>query len=257
VSKKVDIDTDVNQQQNDLEDANPLPEYDDKETDEEYEQMDEDEEQEKCQESNKIEAEKEKKVIQIKFECSDDDADDDDDDPNYKLLKREATGGKVACLKCGKILRNASLLPLHYAYQHQPLHCKLCQKQFIGKKELQHHEYIVHQKYDNFPCSTCGKDFFSVVAMKNHKKKEHKLLVKRGRPVQKQHQYQHPVLDDRNRYKCPHCEKTFTSPWNVTAHIESVHNPGNYPCPHCPRKVFPHPRYLRQHTRRSHPDSTL
>ena len=97
------------------------------------------------------------------------------------------------------------------------LSCENCPKTFESNAALRKHRSRLHReerklsKEENgIPCSDCQIICKSKHALRQHRHKYHKELAKK-------------ISEDRERFKCPHCEWKTVAVTEVNRHIQQKH----------------------------------
>ncbi len=132
--------------------------------------------------------------------------------------------------------------------------CSSCSVSFPSKKSLLRHTYVEHlpQKY---LCNTCGKGFGANYLLKEHEKLHQYLFVcdlcgtkfcsASGLNRHKQHACE--FTENRDRFRCPHCQRTFSSDYYLQGHIHAKHaKQKQYQCDQC-GKSFAYARAVKAH----------
>ncbi|XP_063706062.1 transcription factor grauzone-like isoform X2 [Culicoides brevitarsis] len=122
-------------------------------------------------------------------------------------IKREHLGIKEPrrqCPQCGNWVQESSL-PTHiknHQVERIKLSCKICNKEFMGKKNLQRHVREKHtERAFKFRCSYCSKSFSQEKKMNEH------VATHTGIPL----------------YECEFCAAVFNSCGNFAAHKRKLH----------------------------------
>nr|XP_023017950.1 zinc finger protein 888-like [Leptinotarsa decemlineata] len=145
---------------------------------------------------------------------------------------------KFPCEYCGKIYPSMYRIKRHIKRAHVPNHCEeckevfydraqytkhikqhnankvseceYCQKQFDKAKNLSEHIRLQHkQDEEKKKCSICGKEFINNALLKNHVKTHDKC------------------------FKCPHCDRFFSSRYNLETHSVTHSGARNHKCTIC------------------------
>ncbi|KAM7347363.1 transcription factor grauzone-like [Cochliomyia hominivorax] len=168
--------------------------------------------------------------------------------------------------------------------------CEECGRAYVLEVQLKSHIKLVHS--DNRICDQCGKTLPSLGALKTHVKEHHEIIEKPTYPCDecgtilgsrvslKKHKAayhndgttvyvcsicgkvapnERALMNHRNYvhvkeriHKCPHCDKAFKRPKNLTEHIATHTGEDLYQCPHCP-KTFKINTNYHDHRKKAHP----
>lgn len=122
-------------------------------------------------------------------------------------IKREHLGIKEPrrqCPQCGNWVQESSL-PTHiknHQIERIKLSCKICSKEFMGKKNLQRHVREKHtERAFKFRCTFCAKSFSQEKKLNEH------VATHTGVPL----------------YECEFCSAVFNSCGNFAAHKRKLH----------------------------------
>ena len=144
------------------------------------------------------------------------------------------TDRTITCSRCPKLFPNKMALLSHERVHDEAMFlCSDCPVSFRWKKRLEKHQYLVHGKplpFKSYTCDECSKVFFFSSDLQNH---------------QKLHQ-KDPAST------CNKCHKTFSSPWTMRNHVDSVHNMvKSHSCGQCDFKASQKEK-LQKHARSVH-----
>lgn len=134
------------------------------------------------------------------------------------------------CSECHKKYRTNYDLNVHMSVHSgvKNFGCSVCGKRFSSMKYLTHH-YVVHTNVKSYQCTFCSESFSRTSTRNRHIKSVHS--------------------DERN-YNCPHCQKSFKLMNDVTTHVKKVHVPleqrKRFKCRECD-KSFCNSTELREH----------
>ncbi|XP_029462753.1 LOW QUALITY PROTEIN: uncharacterized protein LOC115094144 [Rhinatrema bivittatum] len=96
----------------------------------------------------------------------------------------------------------------------RPYKCNQCERTYRHAGSLLNHKKT--HKTGVYQCPTCHKEFFNLLALKNHLR----------------------IHLDRNRYKCPDCGKAFRVSSRLVSHRRIHTQGGPFPCPLCGKKFL-------------------
>ena len=168
---------------------------------------------------------------------------------------------KEQCDYCGKQFNTKFTFQRHLVEQHQ-VHqqannghydgtkedeelkyaCKICTREFKYKRNIYAHMHEVHYRQFTCQCSICGKELSKQSNLKRHLQEQHDIYdMNRELPreisksficlkcgtkfLRKSNLLEHVKIHDekRTRYKCSHCEDTFSVLRNLRRH-ERIHS---------------------------------
>ena len=86
-------------------------------------------------------------------------------------------------------------------------YCDICQKKFTTKRAKELHQKSIHDKIKDIECWYCDKAFTQSSNLATHVKKYHFS----------------EVGDDQYQFRCPECNKDFSSKGHLKRHLENVH----------------------------------
>ncbi|KAL9700480.1 hypothetical protein quinque_003921 [Culex quinquefasciatus] len=125
----------------------------------------------------------------------------------------EAKHTACVCEICGYQSSSNGQLKDHLVRFHgnDRLKCEYCQKIFKVKQDLQEHVKAVHLGEIVFKCETCGTEYRSKTALRNHQARH----------------------SDVYNFPCQQCDKKFKVKILLHKHIQSVHKEASLECEHC------------------------
>ena len=140
--------------------------------------------------------------------------------------------------------------------------CKICEKHFEDKAELQQHMSEMHSEAVKHKCPICQQIFSNGSTLKKHV-----LMHSNARPFScdqctgtyktkddlKRHKRTHMV--DRP-FKCPQCGHGFVDNTGLIRHVRTHTGERPFVCPDC-LKAFTQSSSLKSHRAKKHPDSTI
>ena len=165
---------------------------------------------------------------------------------------------KIRCEECKETFSNETNLKRHvktHAKLPETFECDKCRKMFSRRDNLDRHKLRKHNftnfdidsmkgSYKNgYVCQMCGFNFAEdLIGLKHH------LIQKNCQNVNKNR-----VIDDCGKYKCEHCQKSYSTFYNLNEHIRWKHatNLNCFKCPNC-EKTFKWKKALKVHIKRNH-----
>ncbi|XP_070203725.1 gastrula zinc finger protein XlCGF46.1-like [Littorina saxatilis] len=137
------------------------------------------------------------------------------------------------CEKCGRSLSTKAALVIHLANKHveskEKNHvCEVCQKSFLGYRQLKLHKKKHNRDQKKLMCGICGNVYWTHFALTDHIDRKH----------------------TSNKFVCPVCNKLCCAKRVLNAHMKthSKDKQAVFPCSHCKLK-FTKPYNLKVHQR--------
>ena len=177
----------------------------------------------------------------------------------YETCQRKK---RFRCEICGRELANKIRLREHIKSKHTEKneHCDICDQMVVSLTE---HKEEKHSSLNLKQCHLCGFTGRAPLLW-NHVRRMHKEFVKVscpncGKQVRnlglrhhvKNTQCDRPV-EERAKFKCNMCEKTFVSKKGLRDHVLYIHNQENpYKCEQCEYQTY-NKSNLRMHVKRVH-----
>ena len=152
-----------------------------------------------------------------------------------KKTRKQRDKKPVSCPICETTFPHRSALRVHTVLHFKPFKCGICKRAFTHKAFLQLHMKR-HLRLRDAMCDICSKMFYSSAEVAKHKR------------------YVHPAPEDVDKYKCPHCPRTFSRIDNFKSHME-CHDKNRerlFVCHVCGSKLYTSSSlksHLRTHTR--------
>ena len=152
-----------------------------------------------------------------------------------KKTRKQKGKQPLSCPMCERIYPNKSALRNHMAWHFKPFKCGICKRAFSLKELLQNH-MKKHLGFKDAMCDICSKMFYSSSEVVKHKK------------------HVHPAPADIDKYKCSHCQRTFScrGPFNVHVKRHDKNRERLFVCHVCGSKFYTGSSlksHLRTHTR--------
>ncbi len=121
---------------------------------------------------------------------------------------------RYACNICSKSYSHSLSLQVHMNCHNKRkiFKCTICAKSFLSNDGLKYHS-AVHKKLKAFECQNCPAKFITKGKLAEHIKQVH---------------------ENKIRYKCPICQKTYSQKGNLLIHTRRHTNEQKSKCPHCP-----------------------
>lgn len=147
-----------------------------------------------------------------------------------------------------------------------------CEKVFNSNQKLSRHTTCRHSDAKPFQCSRCAKSFKLAESLTSHAKRVHDCPVKRmkcstcvatflTRVELSRHQATHLNKEDRVRFKCTFCPKSYVEKYMMTQHVNLFHSriELKYQCeiPSCRGKRFGTSRLLKEHVKVVHGEKRI
>ena len=148
--------------------------------------------------------------------------------------ERKHSGKQFSCKQCGKTFTDSYNFKIHSCSNEKFL-CPECGKDFPSKVCLIHHQNDAHLKISVGCCYRCGKEYYNERPFKRHQQRKSCRGPKMSR-------------------KCDQCNKEFSKPSNLRAHIKHHHEKIRpFKCLTC-EKGFIDKRNLNAHHQKQHPE---
>lgn len=152
------------------------------------------------------------------------------------------------CLKLFRYMRSRDYHMNTVHTDELNYHCSHCQKAFKTKTYLSTH-LLVHSDVRDFCCSICEKRFKSKCSLTVHFKihtglKIHQcsLCSQSFRTASHRHRHMETVHSDERNYHCPHCSHSCNLKSNLAKHIRLLHGPleqrKRFKCDECDKSFF-------------------
>ena len=214
------------------------------------------------QHTSNIDSEHATKNKKGKFHCK-------DCNLTFKLLgpfkNHKKTGGKCVftCDYCGKVYKaryySNYLRHLRYHSMDRPYRCKLCDKSYIMKNDLEKHERI-HSGKKSYICEVCGKGFYTSSQLICHRHSAHTVTTQVyqcdlcGTALKNIYNLQfhkRTVHSDNRPFTCEICGHSFKTKKGLNEHSKVHKEVFPFVCDfkEC-KKAFKRPEGLRDHMKR-------
>ncbi|XP_053685700.1 zinc finger protein 664-like [Sabethes cyaneus] len=135
------------------------------------------------------------------------------------------------CRRCNEFFNTTAELEVHLRKAHRTtLFCDICLRLFNNKDQLKRHRRF-HSGANPFACDVCNKQCQNSSHLHFHRRSH--FVTNLG-------------------YRCPHCDKLFSSAGNCQKHVIRIHTrEKRYKCLKC-GEAFVYTRQLKIHERESH-----
>ncbi|CAD5221135.1 unnamed protein product [Bursaphelenchus okinawaensis] len=166
---------------------------------------------------------------------------------------------QIACRLCQKQFTDRDQLNVHYTHTHRDkpqYECEICHQVFGIKRELSTH-LRTHSGEQPHKCDKCGKEFGTRQLLKKHDmwhtgQRSHVCETCGKAFFQKGHLTQHLMIHKGGRpHKCALCEKTFIFKFDLNRHMK-IHAERGHSCRVC-QKSFASQLELENHACRRSP----
>ena len=148
--------------------------------------------------------------------------------------ERKHSGKQFSCKQCGKRFTDSYNFKIHTCSNEKFL-CPECGKDFPSKVCLIHHLNDAHLKISVGCCYRCGKEYYNERPFKRHQQRKSCRGLKMSR-------------------KCDQCNKEFSKPSNLRAHIKHHHEKIRpFKCLTCEKGLIDI-RNLNAHHQKQHPE---
>ncbi|EAT35437.1 AAEL012392-PA [Aedes aegypti] len=152
--------------------------------------------------------------------------------PRLQLNKSERSSEKHVCPVCQRSFASQHLLLLHRNRATKKKHmCSFCAESFLIPSKMREHELLVHSgEVPNHQCDVCQKSFRTKYLLKAHRE----------------------THDQERNFPCDQCPAAFRLRLQLRKHVRGVH-PTCFPyrCPFCEKQFSTKPKHdlhLRSHT---------